>query len=481
MKSIIYPLILPIFLCIILFIVFIKSGNGYFPSDDSYINLQFAKNIYDTGTLSYNAGEWSAGTTDPLYCLFETIVYFFMRNWYVSGIVVGIISFVSCGIIGGMFCYKSFNRNIAVYFLFLFLLSGELIYHSIMGLETIAYCAMILATFYAIYYKQWYVWGFLMGLSYYLRPDIIFLIPVVFIWFIMKKEYRNLLKGFVMAVITVLPLVCFYFYQNGTPFPNTVKATSLLMNDYSMSARWIFLRTCLFFTSGDYVRGNETSVLYALQHYIPFGIIGALVLFTAYRTYFLIPYSYAAVHCLNLFISKPTASDWQRYIIVEWIIVLMSFAVLFYWLFDKIKAEKLSNVLKMLVIVIITILFFEDGIWQSTAYGNTVKYFYIRDIVTGLWISKNTPPNAVIGLYQAGAPKFFSQRYCVDFGGLMQPALWQYEKSKTGLKAIQDYHIDYIATFGDDFLKPYGIQNAYDPRYFIDLPVQCRGLVKVKR
>ena len=40
---------------------------GIFPLDDAYIHLNYIENLAETGTLSFNPGELSTGTSSPLW------------------------------------------------------------------------------------------------------------------------------------------------------------------------------------------------------------------------------------------------------------------------------------------------------------------------------------------------------------------------------------------------------------------------------
>lgn len=63
---------------------FLATDVGFFPQDDAYIILQFAKEFLSSGTLAYNSGEPSAGITSPLFVVFVSLVYKFFSGLYAA-------------------------------------------------------------------------------------------------------------------------------------------------------------------------------------------------------------------------------------------------------------------------------------------------------------------------------------------------------------------------------------------------------------
>ena len=84
-------------------------------------------------------------------------------------------------------------------------------------------------------------------------------------------------------------------------------------------------------------------------------------------------------------------------------------------------------------------------------------------------------------VYQAGGIKYFGDREIVDVGVCTDHTTMPYMSMKRGkLKLIIERKVDYIASFGDDWLDPEGISLS-DTRFFIRIPVRCRGLFKVNK
>ena len=64
-------------------------GRAGFPLDDSFIHLQFARNLFHDGQMAFNPGVPSGGCTAPLYAALVAAVYAIVRDWIAAGVVLG--------------------------------------------------------------------------------------------------------------------------------------------------------------------------------------------------------------------------------------------------------------------------------------------------------------------------------------------------------------------------------------------------------
>lgn len=96
---------------------------------------------------------------------------------------------------------------------------------------------------------------------------------------------------------------------------------------------------------------------------------------------------------------------------------------------------------------------------ESPAYG---AYRAI-----GQWLRENTPPSAQVGALEVGILGYYSQRYIVDFAGLIQPAtssfLVRAEDWRAAiLAALEEYHPEYVVIVGEykDWQAQAGMQTC---------------------
>src|SRR6202035_5696805 len=66
-----------------------------FPLDDSFIHLQFAKNLWAGHGLSYNAGEFVTGSTAPLWTALLALLFALPGNVYLWAQALGIAFYLA--------------------------------------------------------------------------------------------------------------------------------------------------------------------------------------------------------------------------------------------------------------------------------------------------------------------------------------------------------------------------------------------------
>ena len=113
------------------------------------------------------------------------------------------------------------------------------------------------------------------------------------------------------------------------------------------------------------------------------------------------------------------------------------------------------------------------------AFG--ARYFDRLDYSIGKWLADNTTPQAKVALNQAGGIKFFSDRETIDLVGLTDHTLFPYIKGPLNpALALVDRDVDYIASFGEDWLAAWGL-DMRNTNLFTRIPLNCRGLYKVNK
>jgi hypothetical protein len=171
---------------------------------------------------------------------------------------------------------------------------------------------------------------------------------------------------------------------------------------------------------------------------------------------------------------------WQRYWSLNYAICFMVLVFLYLELWSRL-GSRLARGLSCVLTIVILMILFQDAQWQAGRYQIMGERYHRLDSQIGIWIGENTRPSARIGLYQAGAIKFFGDRYIVDFAGLIDRSVPDELRQKGALRLILDKDIDYIAPFGTERLERYGA-DIRDERFFtrVEIP-ESRGLVKVRK
>jgi len=470
---------------------FFQTDVRFFPQDDAYISLQFSRQFFESGKLAYNTGEPSAGLTSPLFVLLCSFFYLFIRDWYWTGVAVGLASHFLLLVVGTDFCRRLFGNLVAIIFALLFVVNGRMLYLSLIGLESVTFAATIMLLAYGFqFWTRPGIGGALLGVAYLCRPDGVFALPAMLVVYAINRQWRRAIIDGLVCLAVISPWIIFCFFQNGTPFPNTVivkKTHGLVLGD-----NWPFFKTLLFLSTYDHYYERmvasfvQMSLWETIRQYVPvFGL--SLLVFAWSPKKLWLPFATAIVQVTFLKLKHPGVAEWQRYLTLEHSVTILAMAVglgsLYRYIVSKFNLLVARSAF-FIGLTAIGALFLSDLSWHAQARNIISRYFYTLDYHTGLWLSEHAPSNSRVGLYQAGGVKFYSQFYALDFGELMTPQLWEYRQRKAGYQAILDFQLDYIAEFGRDWLTDWGIPDTEDPRFFhpiVDPSYIGRGLVQVDR
>ncbi len=205
--------------------------------DDTYIYMQYARNISGGGGFSFNYGEPSYGITSPLWVIILSVSYLFGINGFWFAKILDLI----CAVCSVFVFYrlerlllKDDNRFLAVLASSLFMLNIWFIRWSFTGMETNLAVLCMLLIFY-LYYKQNYVLCFfLLGLFFLIRPEGIFLFIVMLASLFIEKrksikqDFKNVLLYILLFLIPVVPFLIYAKITFGTFVPNTALGKSTL-------------------------------------------------------------------------------------------------------------------------------------------------------------------------------------------------------------------------------------------------------------
>lgn len=497
---------------------FIRALPNYLPIDDSYIILNFARNALERHEFfSYNPGEISTGITAPLYCLLLSFSHALHggANWNIDVTVVGTICYVSSFILGSLVAYRIKGYVAAVIFSLLFGLWGYLAFFAFCGMEPILYIALGLAAILSFFRKRYGLAGFFVGLATLCRPEGVFLLfvlgldPALSLVFALYRKDRVAAKKHLFAGIRlagfffmiVFPWALWCKHISGDFMPSTV-AMKTHRVPFSETAKywWSALRMynpSAFDTSLVVSQIGETAFM-KFRRVVPLFLFSlASIPFLRKQPRNLLPLLYMPVHILVAGFKNPIFADNERYFPFDYTLTLMYLSVFLagLWHVDfKGRLSKLAlaggrvgfcklatKVLTMMIAMSLAVMMLFGYSHHIKHYRMMSQYFYMLDYQIGEALAKHTPPSTRVALYQAGGIGFFGRRYIIDGGGVTEHTIWPYIRGeKTFGQALVDRDADFIASFGDDWLKNEGLLMT-DTRFFTQIPLRCRGLYKINK
>jgi hypothetical protein len=420
-----------------------------FPLDDAWIHQTYARSLANGLGWVYGQGQPSGGSTSPLWTMILSAGYPLGIPYLAWTFVVEWILLATAG----MAAEFALRKNSAYTPFFPFFGIGlvyewHLVWASGSGMEIILAAIIILMVLFMPKEKNltWLIIGILLGISIWVRPDLITLAgPVAMIWFLQKASIKAKLiqGGFFLAGFGILALPYFLWIHNltGTYWPNTLYAKQ---TEYS-----ILINTPLMTRFFDEIKqANLGGGLVLLP-----GFVSAFVFSIRDRKWNILMsciwwLGFALVYALQL----PVTYQYGRYMMPA----MPAYFVCGFWGWIEIlkrlqgKQNRLVQFGFMLLIVPVLIGFYFIG---ARSYANDVAVIQTNMVEPAIWLSENTAADDLIAVHDIGAVGFFSGRQIVDLAGLVTPELIPFIRDEEQLSEYLDSTgVDYLMTFPDWYL-----------------------------
>ncbi len=397
-----------------------------YPLDDTWIHLVYARNLAENGGMYYNDGEWEAGTTSPLWVLliatfWKPFLLLKMEPIFIPKILSILFSFATV-ILTFLLLRKLTNSNV---FSFiggvLVAVDPQLTFSKVSGMEIHLFISLMLLAIY-LFLTQRSSWaGLSLGLALWARPEaylIMFTFVVAIIinalrndqsWKERLKEHRYfILNCLLFAVI----YSSYFLLVNEKILPNTFYAKSVPLS-LSNVHNFVYLLKGFFLEQLPYF---FTGIGFLLLLY------GVYALFQK-KEFTLIP---LILLCLTFGITLTTIAwkkAWFFYLsryfhpLIPLLVVVMIYGI---YLFYQALSPRRVLAFSMAALFLASIFIFVPSSFQQQSELYSWNTFNIREMQVhlGEWVNENTKKNATIYVNDAGAIKYFGERYMVDVVGL---------------------------------------------------------------
>ncbi len=390
-----------------------------FPLDDAWIHQTYARNLNLYKDWVYTPGVKSAGSTAPFWTILLALGYVFKVNHLIWAFILG--SFL-LGMLGyvGYICFSQLTQiggwlaSISALFL---IFEWHLVWSAASGMETILMALLILIVLTGIISqtKHWIVWGSIIGLSVWVRPDGITMLAPAVLSILLSSNNRKaiiramgkLLLGFIFIFV---PYVAFNIQIAGTWLPNTFYAKqaeyqSLL--DLSLYYRYSRLITLPLIGAGVLLVPGFIYITYKSLKSKNWNSILSVLWF----------FGYIFIYAERL----PLNYQHGRYIIP-------AMPVYFIWgmagsaLYIRgLEKEPIKRILGRSFLLACMMSLFAFWFLGGRSYARDVAIIETEMVNPALWIKMNTSSDDLIGAHDIGALGYFSERRILDLAGLISP------------------------------------------------------------
>lgn len=417
----------------------------YYPLDDSYIHLVYTRSISETGLPCYNKGEMESGMTSPLWVILQTPLYFvfsrFFDNPTIAGKLLGCLlaSFLAWGIF--RLTSRDWGFAPAGCAAIITLLDPLLLLSRLSGMEILLAATLIVFTVEAWMSKRWAVMGWMAGLAILARPEAVLLAAIAcgaLAYEVARKRERP--RALVAALTPALVLPALWVSYNlaatGMPLPNTFYAKSSLGQPVA--------RQVLHIVSDGIIPAWSPGIIMGP----PLLVFGCIVwLKKNPRAWLLVFFPW--IFILSLAASR-TIFDYNdlcnsRYFIP---VIPLMLAAAFAAVFKMFELIKKNEKTRWLIAFIIFLVVATPLASLPKKLIKTSKEFAWNCMNTadihvrlGKWIDENTPASAAVAAKDAGAVRFFGNRFTIDLLGLNTSGMLDH---RDPLKLVREVKPDFF-------------------------------------
>jgi hypothetical protein len=219
--------------------VLIVSGQIGFPLDDSFIHLQFARNLYESGQMAFNPGIPSSGSTAPLWPMLIAAAYPLVKNWYLTSLILGALCSLGAALaVYGIMRSWTGRLDLARWAGLLTVFVSPTLIQAYTGMESAAYSLCFLIGLWLYGYRRLQLpASAVFALCVWLRPEFLVMLPLVCLeravaaWRSERQRLAVFLRGvwphvLIWAVMT-LAYASYNWHQDGHLVPNTFEAKAV--------------------------------------------------------------------------------------------------------------------------------------------------------------------------------------------------------------------------------------------------------------
>ncbi|NCD32746.1 MAG: hypothetical protein EOL87_04930 [Spartobacteria bacterium] len=418
---------LPIALYVYLLAVF-YAGHPWldFPLDDAWIHAVYAESVAHGEGLCYNSGVFETGSTSPLWVIATAWIHWIPDlpresvALYVkfTGFLLGLVVIINVRRIADLVTENSRLSLIAASCM---AFDSSFLFSTASGMENMLLLALLTTAIVNRLARRYIAFCGFLGLAVVTRPEaVVFGLFTLIDWlrFIRTNPFRTIASASLFAVIPAI-WIAFCLMVTHHPLPQTFYAKAVLMH-------WeLFDFVSVFFQSLS-LYGLSATPLFAV------GLCGVLWMYVKEcrkNAFSCIVYLIAIPLIYLIAVLFSRLIDFSGYYWTRWLdpplqMLTIAACIGVAWLIEQVAHSCTKNSKPVMVLIIMLLfivsspLYFSDFFNRKDVFRHNCININQINVQSGLWLKQNTAGNAVCGLNDAGAIRYFSRRKCIDFTGL---------------------------------------------------------------
>ena len=468
-------------------------GASGFPLDDSWIHLQFARNLAEGRGFTYNPGVSVPGSTAPLWTILLAGLFAIAGAHLVWVKIAGVAAAVGSAWLARRLAIQWTGEPLLGLGAGLVTaLSAPMAWGALSGMEVTLAALLVTGALCAHASGRVTLAALLIGAAALARPESVLLVPLFWLGGPLTLKRSVVSLGLPAAVLS--PWIAFNLWTAGTPLPATAAAkiegglVGLLAGTREPVTETLFVRPWRF-------EAEWAAWLVSVDVLLPVLILpGLWMLWRRHGRAALLPSSILLLHPLGMALLAPyrgPAFQEGRYSIqLLPLAICVAVAALMglrnsslspqgrgpqfelsRCLSGEARAESDQGWLRRAAIV----LFVGASVvplWSGAGrYAWAVQNIDAMQVHLGRWVSEHTPPGARLALNDVGAIVYVGRREAVDVMGLVTPAIIPYrrEGEKGVLRYLERVCPDYLIIFPAWFPELASRGDRFTPVYRVRL------------
>lgn len=454
-----------------------------FPLDDAWIHRVYARSVAWGQGFAYNTGQQEAGSSSPLWAILTAPLHWlegFDADLPVWGVkVTSILLSLWCVLMIQRIVHGLTGSRVSgIIAASLFAVEPILLFSSFSGMETNLLVTLIVGSCLALIKKRVLLFLILIGLAPVARPEAVLFLPMAMAAIKdIARSRQSFLKKSLSCLLPFLPMLCwsvFCLSVTGHPFPNTfyVKAQTVQpglsvclkglasIGRYGEAPGWLVVAGIAGFCVLCYRSGKQSIPVLFCFLVLPFFYIQAIVFS---RTFFL------------------TGYYWTRWTDPGTLLIAAAFGTGCGWFLASpgpsmpagwirwLTHRHILRVIRLLFLVCLLPALASSFVERRSRFASDSRAIEIINVNMGKWIHHNTPEDAVVSVNDAGAIRYFGDRYTIDLAGLNNAGIAF--KRVTPLSAI--FSSDWLAIFPAVLQSPTiwaKVLDSFDVRFVTSIP-----------
>ena len=440
-------------------------GLSSFPLDDSWIHLQFARNLAEGQGFAYNPGGPVAGSTAPLWTLLLAGVFALFGSEPAWAKVIGVGATLGAVLLARSLARQwTENRALALVAGVAAAVAGPLCWGALSGMEVSLAMLLVTAALVSWTGGRDAATAVLLGLAVLARPESVLLIPLC--WIARPITWRRTVIMFGAAAACVGPWALFNLAAAGTPLPATAAAkiegglvgflsgireslaTTLVGRPWRFEVEWV-------------------QWLWGINVFLPLLILlGLAMIWRRVGRRAALPATILLLHPLGMALLAPyRGPSFQE---GRYSIHLLPLAI-------TIAVVGLERLVRGRFGVVLVALFLAASVVAvpraASRYAWAVQNIDAMQVRLGYWVLVHTPPEARLALNDVGAITYLSRRQVLDLMGLVTPAIIPYRREGEAgvLRYLERRCPDYLIIFPAWFPGLSAMSDRFTPIYRVRL------------